>query len=190
MKRFVEFIKYTWKAKGRHGIHSPFVYDLVDRCFQISMNDMIQSSPFRTKQQGKKSLRLLLQLVKYLEVSELVSNYPHLKDLKSVLEAHELNCTVHQLSTMDTTALQHTSLVYFSMENTNNSDFEALQIVIKRLNEQTLIVVDGIRKTAENQQDWQKIISLDSIHFTADLYSFGMLSKRPQQEKEHFVLRY
>lgn len=26
----VELLKYKWKAKGRYGIHSPFVYSLVD----------------------------------------------------------------------------------------------------------------------------------------------------------------
>ena len=30
-----EYIKYRWKAKGRHGIHSPFVYDLLDNCLRI-----------------------------------------------------------------------------------------------------------------------------------------------------------
>lgn len=31
----VEYIKYRWKAKGRHGIHSPFVYDLMDKCLKV-----------------------------------------------------------------------------------------------------------------------------------------------------------
>lgn len=34
----LEYIKYRWNAKGRHGIHSPFVYDFVDKCVRISLN--------------------------------------------------------------------------------------------------------------------------------------------------------
>lgn len=30
-----EYIKYRWNAKGRHGIHSPFVFDLMDKCLKI-----------------------------------------------------------------------------------------------------------------------------------------------------------
>lgn len=32
-----EYIKYRWKAKGRHGIHSPFVFDLMDKCLKIQL---------------------------------------------------------------------------------------------------------------------------------------------------------
>ena len=33
----LEYIKYRWNAKGRHGIHSPFVYDFVDKCLRINV---------------------------------------------------------------------------------------------------------------------------------------------------------
>lgn len=34
-----EYIKYWWKAKDRHGIHSPFAYDLSDKCLKSSIKE-------------------------------------------------------------------------------------------------------------------------------------------------------
>lgn len=41
MNIVLEYIKYRLNAKGRHGIHSPFVFDFVDKCMQneFSAND-------------------------------------------------------------------------------------------------------------------------------------------------------
>ena len=33
---FVEYLKYRWKAKSRHGIHSPFVYRLIDEYLLVN----------------------------------------------------------------------------------------------------------------------------------------------------------
>lgn len=38
MNSVLEYIKYRWNAKGRHGTHSPFIYDLVDNCFSIKID--------------------------------------------------------------------------------------------------------------------------------------------------------
>jgi predicted O-methyltransferase YrrM len=32
------FIAFLWASKNRHGVHSPFVYDLVTKCFNTSAN--------------------------------------------------------------------------------------------------------------------------------------------------------
>ena len=37
VNRLVEFIKYKWKASGRHGIHSPFIYDLIENGIRTSI---------------------------------------------------------------------------------------------------------------------------------------------------------
>ena len=39
----IEYIKYRWNAKGRHVIHSPFIYDLVDDALKIPFDDASRS---------------------------------------------------------------------------------------------------------------------------------------------------
>jgi predicted O-methyltransferase YrrM len=51
MNNVYEYIKYILKAKGRHGIHSPFVYDFTDSCLSIpiSKNDQKTIQSFSNK---------------------------------------------------------------------------------------------------------------------------------------------
>ena len=56
-----EYIKYKWNAKGRHGIHSPFIYDLVDKVFKISFspsNLTILKETFKSLEKDKKTITI------------------------------------------------------------------------------------------------------------------------------------
>ena len=56
-----EYINYKWNAKGRHGIHSPFVYDLVDKVFKIdfsSSNLALLYTTFKSLKNNKKVITI------------------------------------------------------------------------------------------------------------------------------------
>jgi hypothetical protein len=40
LHEFIQYIQYRLKAKNRHGIHSPFVYELIDKCLLSGDGDL------------------------------------------------------------------------------------------------------------------------------------------------------
>lgn len=54
-----EYIKYQWKAKRRHGVHSPFIYDLTDTCFRISTSEELKKSLKKLDSKLKNDLRII-----------------------------------------------------------------------------------------------------------------------------------
>ena len=57
----VEYIKYLWNAKGRHGTHSPFIYEFVDKCLSIKKEkNIIQqfSARFHYLKSDKRTIKI------------------------------------------------------------------------------------------------------------------------------------
>ena len=191
MNRFFEIIKYSWKAKGRHGIHSPFVYDLVDKCFRltISKNQLkTASSSIGTK---STSLKLVTQLTKHLGFRRISTNLQALETLQTFLHQQNTQVKVDSFICPKKRVKEvESSLIFIECSQFDPLTWENILELIPTLDDHSMIVLGGIRTKHFPLNEWNKLISHGSFHFTADLFHFGLLSKRSFQEKEHFVLRY
>lgn len=191
MNRFFEIIKYTWKAKGRHGIHSPFVYDLVDTCFKWVVPKK-QLAPIAAELGiSTSSVKLLYQLTKHLNFQHIWTNLEKKNVLHSFLQSQDLYVEIHSLNQLDPTKNELKSdLLFIDCNGLSISNWDTIVELFPSLTDQTFIVLLGIRTNKQTLLQWNVLVSDSAIHFTADLYQFGLLSKRSFQEKEHFVLRY
>ncbi|MEN9972593.1 MAG: hypothetical protein RIS20_940 [Bacteroidota bacterium] len=191
MNRFFEIIKYTWKAKGRHGIHSPFVYDLVDTGFKLGVSKK-KLAPIATELGiSISSLKLLYQLSQHLNFQHIWTNLEKKDLLQSFLLQQDIHSEIHSLKQLEETKNElHAGLIFLDCSKLSNWNWDTIIERIPMLNEQTLIVLLGIRRDKQAFLKWNDLVSDAAFHFTADLYQFGLLSKRSFQEKEHFVLRY
>lgn len=188
MNRFIEIIKYTWKAKGRHGIHSPFVYDLMDICFKIPVSRK-KIDGFSAKMKVHTStLRCLTQLSKHLNHSLLLSDSAIQTDIKAMAKDLGLSSDIQHLSFFDQEEKEkQPSILLLTMDNCISSKVNKL---LPLLDENSLILIDGIRGNDRVYSEWQQLKEKTEFHFSADVFHFGILAKRSFQEKEQFILRY
>ena len=253
MNLIFEFIQYQWLAKNRHGIHSPFVYDLSDKCFKIkrekadeillreyesklkSNNSKILIQDFgagsrklgserkinqiyKTSSSKGKFGKLLYQLNSYLEFNNVLEfgtslgigtmnlhlGNPTSKiiSLEACPETHRF--TSSQLNQFSNIQLLNQTFDKFLNESQNHKfdfvfidghhDGEALLNYLEKLkpltHSETIFLLDDIRWSQSMFDTWNKIIEDKNYNLTIDLFRMGLISPRPQQQKEDFVLKY
>lgn len=249
-----EYIKYLVNAKGRHGIHSPFVYDLVDCCLQIQpeadFSRDLQSlkkklSKDRTEIEiedagaGSKTLGtrrrindiyrtasskgvyadLLYQLSNHYRPKRMLEFGTSLGIGTICLAAGNPTGSVVSVDACgETHKLAQTNISAFRLSNVRliNATFsafleahraedfdlifidghhqgDALKKYVRQLlpfsNENTIFVLDDIRWSKDMLDAWNELKESADFHVTLDLFRMGVLIRRPQQVKEHFVVK-
>lgn len=163
MFRCIEYTAFLWKAKGRHGTHSPFAYWLVDTVGRQKQGtqQLINSAPA-----AKHALRFIAKLRNCLPQHRFEPAQPNASHL--VATSHNNLATIYLLSCEQ-------------LENW------LLQTNFSMHQESILVVYD--LKEKRNQVRWQQLCQSSAFHFSADCFHFGILSPRPGQAKQHFYLK-
>ncbi|MDA9206991.1 class I SAM-dependent methyltransferase, partial [Crocinitomicaceae bacterium] len=55
--------------------------------------------------------------------------------------------------------------------------------------DQTIFILDDIRWSKSMLDSWNNLIKSDAFNLSMDFFRMGVLIKRPQQVKEHFILK-
>ena len=186
VNRFVEFIKYKWKASGRHGIHSPFIYDLIENGIRTSI---IKAEFHPNDSKNIDFQKFVFKLLRYFkpqyilidENKEITSwkNFfqENFKDLKVQLNTEEFN---------NSSNTDEFDIIFIS-EATNL--LEKVSRLIPYFGNDTILIVYGIRNKQLVFEDWRKLCEMKTFHVSIDFFHSGLLIFRSQQEKEHFTLK-
>lgn len=166
---------YFWflcQSSNQHGVHSPFVYQLVTRCFYQNKIKY----PQWTNQ--KKVLRLkdkqfLWRFFQYTQPSKII-------DLTA-------NNDLNNLCSKERTIITDKNIYYFG----NN-----IQMAFSSLNAKNILIKnDDIWVLYKPHQDktsarvWKSLQSNSLITLTIDVYWFGLIFFRKEQPKQDFKIR-
>ena len=253
MNLVFEFIKYQWVSKNRHGIHSPFVYDLSDKCFKIEREkaDEILLKAYESKLSSDKTKiniqdfgagsrkmgnersinqiyknssskgkygKLLYQLNRYFEFNNVLEFGTslgigtlnlHLGNPTSKIISLEACPETYQFTSGQLKPYPNIQLINQTFENFLNDsqnqkidfvfidghhDGDALLNYLEKLktitHSETIFLLDDIRWSQSMFDAWNKIKEDKNYNLTIDLFRMGLVSPRPHQQKEDFVLRY
>ncbi|MEY3539361.1 MAG: hypothetical protein RL188_778 [Bacteroidota bacterium] len=185
--QFFKYLRYYWVASNSkgHGIHSPFVFKLIQEQFNVSKSLEVPESFTPAMQQLVQELQLasanqlpkkIIQLMGRLLLKFNPTVYCIIKEY---INQNNLS----NIETLDFAFLTATDQVEAFLSNAN----KALQM----MHPAAWMMVQGIHSSEAMETAWEKLKTNKQVRLTIDLFSIGILfCRKEQKEKEHFIIRY
>ena len=185
------YIKFLWNSKNEHGVHSPFVFDLVTKCFY----DKSKYPEYSLLNNNPKKIRLLFRIIRYfkpktiLEIgnpTELDTNIFSSEIIS--FEDFEKNKLFNNDKTFDY-RLSTIDFIYFNQNESQKTTLAYFELLLPTIKNDSVWMINDIHTSTENENTWDIIKKHPKVKVTIDTFQFGMVFFRAEQEKEHFVIR-
>ena len=152
---------FYFNSTNQHGVHSPFVFNLITKCLYSSVNQKITNSiPFQTKKH--KTIHRLL-------------HYFNEPNPQIIASQNNSNSSSNKVNYID---------VDYCIQNKIK-----IEIILSNTSNDTCFIFDNIHTTASNQAFWKSIIQNPVFSATIDTFHLGIAFVRKEQKKQHFTIR-
>jgi hypothetical protein len=159
------YLQFLWNSKNEHGIHSPFVFHLVTKCFY----EKTEMKPYFFEFQNKTNKEKLLNRI-----------FHYFKFQEGLYFSENKIATASSNAKIDFIFID---AAYFNANKITLSD------LVSQSNNNTCFIFDSIYNSSKNFLFWNAIVQDPTFTVTIDTYLFGFAFVRKEQEKEHFVIR-
>ena len=249
------YLKFLLKSNNQHGIHSPFVYDLITKCFydksfyseydkiskyrnnvfkenkEIEITDFGAGSKVFKSNKRKvsaiaknagitfKRQKLLFRLVNYLKPNNIlelgtslglgtsvmafanptnnittVEGCPNTSKIAQVFfdDFKLKNIHLHSETFEDffnKNPSDTYDLIYVDGNHYKESTLQYFNILLERINNNSVIIFDDIYWSSDMTEAWLEIIQHPKVTVSIDTFYWGIVFFRKEQEKEHFTVR-
>lgn len=168
--RILPYIKFLFSSTNAHGVHSPFVFDLAQKCFY--------AKELNPKRQYLKKEQLLYRLASYFKPDTIYTN--------SITAAEaQLLSTISVITNVLPPQIQFA----YIKNRQDESILNIFSYLLPAISNNSVLVVENIHASAEMENAWEVIKNNPSVSVTVDTFTLGLAFFRNEQQKEHFVIR-
>jgi len=187
-----EYLQHRLKAKTRHGLHSPFVYRLVDEVFYDfepkNVYTQIETTQgvVNQRKRVKKINRLLYRIINDRQPKDVILLGKVSPITEAYIKAGADNATIHHGTDNFPT---NPDIVLIDTKR----DFEAKELLAQcfpHVNEHTLIILKNIYCTDGMKAVWSEVKANPQVTVTVDLFMVGLIYFRKGQVREDFWIRF
>ena len=184
------YLKFLWNSKNQHGVHSPFVYNLVTKGFYNNTNyqeySILKSNhksvnyPISSKQ-----VNLLFRVVYYLQPKSLLEIGSSLESATSVFSLGHKNAIISSQNSSS----EFYDLIFFGGNSSKKEVLEYFEMLMPTCTNDSVWIVNAIHGSKDIENTWEIIKNHPKVTVTIDTFYLGFVFFRSEQKKEHFVIR-
>ena len=184
------YLKFLWNSKNQHGVHSPFVYNLVTKCFYdktnyeeysiLKSNHKSANYPISSKQ-----VNLLFRVVQYLQPNYILEIGNSLQSATSVFSLVHKSATI----SLQNSSSEFYDLIYFGGNSSKKATLEYFDLLLPTRTNDSVWIFDAIHGSKDMEDTWEIIKNHPKVTVTIDTFQWGIVFFRNEQKKEHFVIR-
>ena len=191
--RIQQYFLFLVKATNQHGVHSPFVYDLLTKGLYPKNKALINFSKSKKEAHtNSRTLQLLCLLSAYFKPQHILLSNTCTNNVQQCL-SYGAKQVVFEQHTPHFAPLQKQNtvydMVYFNHLHHPQNATHTFYQCLSTAHSNTVLVVDHIRATKSSFSTWCVLCKHPKATVSIDLFSVGLIFFRKEQTKEHFTLR-
>ncbi|NER16013.1 hypothetical protein [Spongiivirga citrea] len=168
--RTYQYYKFLLRSTNKHGVHSPFVYDLITKCFKWDCN---RGRIYRTTE-----VQMLRSLASYFNVQTIATD-GDLKRMPILIEKD------YKWGDLDSISNETDFIIIFKPKNMR----ALVEEVLPSLKNDVCIALVDVYRKRKSIRAWKTHQKNEDITASIDFYKISLLFKRKEQQKQHFVIR-
>jgi predicted O-methyltransferase YrrM len=207
-----KYFQFLLKSSNQHGVHSPFVYQLITKCFYKKIDKSLwgkflkaQTSKLKKKENSHsksdknrvlsyKKTKLLLKIVGYFNPKNMLEIGAS-SGLKMVLLTNDIenSCVTTLIDATETlsesTQNKEFDCIYFHSNQNQQTILNHFNNCLKSIHNNSLFIFNDMYGNKEATAAWSSLKKHSKVSVSVDLFYFGIIFFRKEQAKEHFKIR-